>query len=77
MKYIFSFVICLITLIVNNLYSQSISLNKNNLEAVHVFMSTEKLMGKEVIKVIKDSTVKDVDEPTFVKINGIDFKTEQ
>lgn len=74
MKCIFSFVICLLTLIVNNLYSQSISLNKNNLEAVHVFMSEEKLMGKEVIKVIKDSTVKDVDEPTFVKIKGIDFK---
>ena len=74
MKNIFTFVICLITLIVNNLFSQSISLNKKNLEAVHVFMSVEKLMGKEIIKVIKDSTVKDVDEPTFVKIKGIDFK---
>ena len=74
MKNIFTFVICLITLIVNNLFSQSISLNKKNLEAVHVFMSVEKLMGKEIIKVIKDSSVKDVDEPTFVKIKGIDFK---
>ena len=74
MKNIFSFIICLITLIVNNLYSQSISLNKNNLEAVHISLSEEKMMGKDVIKVIKDSMVKDVDEPTFVKINGIDFK---
>ncbi|WP_378410445.1 family 16 glycoside hydrolase [Rhodocytophaga aerolata] len=33
----------------------------------------EKVMGKEAVKVIKDSTVKEVDEPTFVKIKGIDF----
>ena len=30
-------------------------------------------MGSEVVKVIKDSTVKAVDEPTFVKIRGIEF----
>ena len=37
-------------------------------------MSTEQMMGKEVVKVIKDSSVKEVDEPTFVKIKGSDFK---
>ena len=36
-------------------------------------MSIEKLMGSEVVKVIKDSTVKAVDEPTFVKIRRIEF----
>jgi hypothetical protein len=41
---------------------------------VDVSLSIEKLMSKEVIKVIKDSSVKAVDEPTFVKIKGIDFK---
>jgi len=55
-------------------YSQSISLDKNNLEAVKVYMSIEKLMGKEVVKVIKDSSVKLNDESTFVKIKGTDFK---
>jgi hypothetical protein len=65
---------CCFVLIANNLYAQSISLNKNNIEAVHVSVSAEKLMGKEAIKVIKDSSIKEVDEPTFVKIKGIDFK---
>jgi hypothetical protein len=37
-------------------------------------MSIEKLMGNEVVKAIKDSSVKDVDEPTFVKIKGVNFK---
>lgn len=37
-------------------------------------MSVEKLEGKEVVKIIKDSTLKAVDEPTFVKIKGIDFQ---
>jgi hypothetical protein len=74
MKNNFLFFICIFSFITGNLYSQSISLNTNNLEAVHVSLSEEKLMGKDVIKVIKDSTLKDVDEPTFVKIKGIDFK---
>jgi len=55
-------------------YSQSISLDKNNLEPVKVYMSIEKLMGKEAVKVIKDSSVKLNDESTFVKIKGTDFK---
>ena len=55
-------------------YSQSISLDKNSLEAVKAYMSIEKLMGKEAVKVIKDSSVKLNDESTFVKIKGTDFK---
>ena len=55
-------------------YSQAIRLDANRLEAVNVSMSIEKLMGKDVIKAIKDSTVKEADEPTFVRIKGIDFK---
>jgi len=31
-------------------------------------------MGKESVKVIKDSSVKEADEPTFVRIKGTDFK---
>src|SRR5687768_13705544 len=55
-------------------YSQTIKPDNNRLEAVNVAMSVEKLMGKEVVKAVKDSSVKEVDEPTFVKIKGIDFK---
>jgi len=54
-------------------YAQSISLHKNNCIPYKVAMSIEKLDGKDVIKVIKDSSVKDADEPTFVKIDGINF----
>jgi hypothetical protein len=37
-------------------------------------MSVERIQDKEAVKVIKDSTVKEVDEPTFVRIKDIDFK---
>ena len=57
-----------------NLYSQPVKFDKNGLEPVSVSMSIERLMDKEVVKVIKDSTVKLVDEPTFVKIKGSEFK---
>jgi hypothetical protein len=57
-----------------NLYSQTIRLDANSLEPVNVSMSIEKLMGSEVVKAIKDSSVKDADEPTFVKIKGINFR---
>lgn len=36
-------------------------------------MSTEKLPGKYAVKAIKDSGIQEVDEPTIVKIKGIDF----
>lgn len=60
-------------LLVSNLNAQTIRPDTGRLEAVQVFMSVEKLMGSEVVKVIKDSTVKEVDEPTFVKIKAVDF----
>ena len=60
-------------LLVSNLNAQTIRPDSGRLEAVQVLMSVEKLMGSEVVKVIKDSTVKEVDEPTFVKIKAVDF----
>lgn len=54
-------------------FSQTIKLDSNNLETVQVFMSIEKMMGSKVVKAVKDSTVKEFDEPTFVKVKGIDF----
>ena len=67
------FIVIIFFLLPNMLYAQSISPVKKNLEPVNVLMSVEKLAGKEVIKVIKDSAVKAVDEPTFVKLKGIQF----
>lgn len=37
-------------------------------------MSHTKLMGENVLKVAADTTIKTFDEPTFVKIKGVDFK---
>lgn len=56
-----------------NSNAQTIKLDNGRLEAVQVFMSIEKLMGSEVVKAVKDSNVKKVDEPTFVKIKNVDF----
>ena len=57
-----------------SLYAQALQLDKNRPEAVNVSMSVEKLMGKEVVKVIKDAAVTAFDEPTFAKLKGADFK---
>jgi hypothetical protein len=61
-------------LLSRNTYSQTITLKSSKLEAVKVYMSIETLMGSDVVKAIKDSSVKLNDEPTFVKIKGVDFK---
>jgi len=73
MKSTLFFIIGYLILCADNLYAQNINFDKNNLEAVQVVMSIEKLDGKTVVKAIKDSAVNKVDEPTFVKIKGIQF----
>ena len=57
-----------------DLFAQTIGFDKSNLEANHVYMSIEKMNGKQVVKVVKDSTQNGADLPTFVKIKGIDLK---
>ncbi len=57
-----------------NLCGQKVKLEAGNLVANKVYMSVEKFQGKEAVKVIKDSAVKEVDEPTFVRIKELDFK---
>jgi hypothetical protein len=74
MKNICLAVISCILMLVNNLHAQSIRLDKNNIEQVHVSMSLEKMAGKDVLKLIKDSTIKEFDEPTFVKLKGVNFR---
>lgn len=58
----------------NNLFAQTISTDKENFEPVDVVWSVEKLAGMPVVKVVKAASVKEVDEPTFVKVKGVNFK---
>ena len=69
-------VIALLLLIIigNNLHGQPISFKATKLEPIQVSMLVKQFDGKEVVKVVKDSTVQKVDEPTFVKIGGTNFK---
>ena len=57
-----------------SIQAQSVKLQKTNLVANQVYMSLEKLDDEEAVRVIKDSTVQKVDEPTFVKIKDLDFE---
>jgi Domain of Unknown Function (DUF1080) len=57
-----------------SLQAQSVKLTKSNLVANQVYMSLEKMGGEDVLRVVKDSAVKKVDEPTFVKIKDLDFE---
>lgn len=66
------FIVCLACS--STLYAQIVKLDKSKLEAVNVSMSVEKFMGKEVVKVIKDTTVNQADAPTFATLKGIAFK---
>ncbi len=67
-----SFILCV--LFSASSHSQPIAFDKNKLDTVGVYMHLEKVMGKEAVRVIKDSSIKEVDEPTFVKLKGIQFK---
>jgi len=58
----------------STLYSQIVKFDNNKLEAVNVSMSIEKFMGKEVVRVIKDSSVNQPDAPTFAKLKSIALK---
>ncbi len=71
MKIFFFFVVSF--LCTSGLFAQTIKLDKSNLVANKVYMSLEKLNGKDVVKVSKDSTVKEADQPTLVRIKGVDF----
>lgn len=54
--------------------AQTFNLIKDNVEAVQVSMSIEKLKNKPTVRVAKDSSVRKFDEPTFVKLKGLEFK---
>jgi hypothetical protein len=53
--------------------TQTVELKKENLKPVNSFLSFEKLDGEEVVRVVKDPIIKELDEPTFLRINNLDF----
>jgi hypothetical protein len=63
-----------ILLIHSGIRAQTIRFEKYEMVAVGVSASKVKIMGKEGLRVVKDSTIKTFDEPTFMKIKGLDFK---
>lgn len=73
MRQIIITIITGILLIPVTMFAQHVDLVKANLDAHQVYMELVQFRGKKEVKVIKDSTIKLVDEPTFVKIKDIDF----
>lgn len=61
-------------LFVKSAYSQKIKFNNQAIEAINVFTTVETFSGKKVVKVIKDSAVKEFDEPTFARIKDVKFE---
>lgn len=72
MRIIITMIMVLSTICIVN--AQQVDFTKAKLNANNVSMSVEKFDKNTVVKVVKDSTMKEVDEPTFVKLKEIDFK---
>ena len=73
MKYI-SILQIVLFLCWNTSLAQTMQFEKYEVEAVNVSMSKVKVMGKVAMKATKDTSIKAFDEPTHVKVKGIDFK---
>lgn len=58
----------------SSVFAQSVTLGKYRLNAYQVSLTKAKIKGKSSVRVVKDSTVKGVDEPTFAKLADLDFK---
>lgn len=59
---------------VPDLNAQIFRFEKDMLEPINVSMTVEKFMSKDVVKVIKDPAIKEIDQATFVKIKGTEFR---
>jgi hypothetical protein len=70
MKHLFSLFAGSILFVSTHTYAQTVPLNKHTLEPVNVQLSIE----KSGVKAIKDSSIIEVDEPTFVKVKNSDFR---
>ncbi|WP_276484089.1 hypothetical protein [Paraflavitalea pollutisoli] len=68
--FVLSFCSCLL----GGLFAQTVRLDKSNLLPVGAIVQATMLDGKNVAKVIKDSSVTGFDEPTFALLKGVTFK---
>ncbi|WP_448138480.1 family 16 glycoside hydrolase [Sphingobacterium siyangense] len=64
----------LFLLILESVYGQKVILDESNLLPNKVKMQIVNIKGEKVVRVVKDSTVKEADEPTYVKIKNTNFK---
>lgn len=60
-------------LLAGQVNAQSFKLELERLEPIQASMSIQQIAGKQALRVLKDTSVKQVDEPTFVKLKDIDF----
>ena len=70
-KQIFFLSYCILMTI--QLFSQNIDLEKTKLIPVNVSMTQSKMAGKKILRVTKDPALKEVDEPTFIRLDDINF----
>ena len=56
-----------------SLFSQKIKMEARQFKAVHVSLSDVKLNGKPVIRITKDDSIKDFDQPTYARLIGTGF----
>lgn len=73
MKHSFPYLLGSLFLCVATAGAQDIKLEQDRLAPNQVSMSFARVMGKEALRVVKDTTVQAVDEPTFVRIKGVEF----
>ena len=64
----------LFLLVSESAYSQRIILDRSNLLPHKVHMQIVNLKGEKVVRIVKDNTVKEADEATFVQIKNTKFK---
>lgn len=50
-----------------------IDLTTPHLKAINTFMTFEKMDGDKAVRVVKDPSIKKFDEPTYVRINNVNF----
>lgn len=65
---------CIFFSISQMIFAQTGSLGKYQLLANQVSLSEVKVAGKRAVRIVKDSAVKEFDEPTFARLTGSDFK---
>src|SRR5579871_3670443 len=73
MKNTIAIVVSLILIFSINSFGQSIELKKDQLEAVGSRMSIRKLDGRDVVQVVKDSSLTNANTPSFAKVKGYDL----